>query len=256
MELGLKGKVVLISGSYRGTGAGTAKVFAEEGALVGVHGHELGQADEVVADITANKGSAVAVHGDLGTSEGADEVVSQVEATYGPVDVLVNNHGAPGGTNWTDPAETNVLTGIRLTQRVLPSMRERGWGRIIFLGTVGTERPSERNPDYYGSKGSLPVVVRSLAKELAGSGITANLVSPGMIATSEVREMLQRRAARHDIHGWDEVQRWALENSMPNLTGRIPEPEDIGRYVVFMASDVAWHLTGIDFKTDGGAIDA
>jgi|TARA_B100000809_G_scaffold234582_1_gene252097 3-oxoacyl-[acyl-carrier protein] reductase len=263
VKLGLEGKVVLVSGSYRGTGAGTAKVFAEEGALVGVHGHELGQADDVVADITANKGSAVAVHGDLGTSEGADDIVSQVEATYGPVDVLVNNHGAPGRTDWAQPAEvwkegweTNVLTGIRLTQRVLPSMRERGWGRIIFLGTVGTERPSEHNPDYYGSKGSLPVVVRSLAKELRGSGVTANLVSPGMIATSEVREMLQRRAARHNIHGWDEVQRWALENSMPNLTGRIPDPEDIGRYVVFVASDVAWHLTGIDFKADGGAIDA
>ncbi len=263
VELGIKDKVVLISGSYRGTGAGTARVFAQEGGLVAVHGHESGQADEVVSDIRTNNGNAVAVHGDLGTSEGAEQVVSQVEGAYGPVDVLVNNYGAPGSTKWTDLAEvwkqgweTNVLTGIRLTQRVLPSMRERGWGRIIFIGTVGTERPSERNPDYYGSKGSLPVVVRSLAKELRGSGVTANLVSPGMIATSEVREMLQRRAARHDIHGWEEVQRWALDNSMPNLTDRIPDPEDIGRYVVFVASEAAWHLTGMDFKTDGGAIDA
>ena len=263
MELGLNGKVVLISGSYRGTGAGTAKVFAAEGALVAVHGHELGQADDVVAEITSNNGSAIAVHGDLETSQGVDDIASQVEATYGPVDVLVNNHGAPGRTDWTDTAEawkesweTNVLTGIRLTQRVLPSMRERGWGRVIFLGTVGTERPSERNPDYYGSKASLPVIVRSLAKELRGTGITANLVSPGMIATAEVREMLQRRAARENLHGWDQVQRWALENSMPNLTDRIHDPEDIGRYVVFVASDVAWHLTGIDFKVDGGALAA
>ena len=263
MELGLNGKVVLISGSYRGTGAGTAKVFAAEGALVAVHGHELGQADGMVAEITSNNGSAIAVHGDLETSQGVDDIASQVEATYGPVDVLVNNHGAPGRTDWTDTAEawkesweTNVLTGIRLTQRVLPSMRERGSGRVIFLGTVGTERPSERNPDYYGSKASLPVIVRSLAKELRGTGITANLVSPGMIATAEVREMLQRRAARENLHGWAQVQRWALENSMPNLTDRIPDPEDIGRYVVFVASDVAWHLTGIDFKVDGGAIDA
>ena len=80
MELVLKGKVGLISGSYRGTGAGTAKVFGEEGALVGVHGHELGQADEVVAGITANKGTAVAVHGELGPPQGADDIVSQIEA--------------------------------------------------------------------------------------------------------------------------------------------------------------------------------
>ena len=102
----------------------------------------------------------------------------------------------------------------------------------------------------------MPVAVRSLAKHLRGTGITANLVSPGIIATDEVREMLERRASRHDVEGWDEVQRWAIENATPNLTGRIPEPHDIGRYVAFLASEAAWHITGTDFKVDGGSIDA
>lgn len=263
MDLGLAGRVVLITGGYRGTGAGTARVFAEEGARVAVHGFEVTQAAEVVADITASDGQAAAVDGDLSTASGVDRVVSQVEEAFGPVDVLVNNYGAPGRSDWSTPAdewidgyERNVLSAVRVTQRVVPSMRERGGGRIIFLGTIGTERPGDRNPDYYSAKGALPVLVRTLAKDLAGTGITANLISPGMIATAEVQDGIMRRAAREGIEGWADAQRWALENTMPNLTGRIPDPEDVGRFVAFVASDAAWHLTGADLKVDGGAIDA
>ncbi|MDG2111625.1 MAG: SDR family NAD(P)-dependent oxidoreductase [Actinomycetota bacterium] len=194
MDLGLTGRVVLISGGYRGTGAGTARVFAAEGARVAVHGFEPGQADETVADITAAGGSAVAVDGDLNTDEGVDQIVSAVEDAFGAVEVLVNNYGAPGRTVWATPAdawndgwERNVLTAVRLTQRVVPHMREAGFGRVVLLGTVGTERPGDRNPDYYSAKAALPVLVRTLAKDLRGSGVTANLVSPGMIATAEVR---------------------------------------------------------------------
>ncbi len=263
MDLGLKDKVVLISGSYRGTGAGTANVFAGEGAIVAVHGHEAGQADEVAEQIVANGGNATAVHGSLTSSEGVESIVSQIEKSCGSVDVLINNYGTPSNTSWSDPAECwheawdiNVVSGVRLTQRVLPAMRERGWGRVIFLGTVGTEQPGQNNPDYYASKAALPVVVRSLAKELRNSGVTANLVSPGIIATAEVRSALEKRAGRDDIRGWDEVQRWAIENSTPNLTGRIPDPEEIGRYVAFIASEAAWHITGSDLKVDGGTVDA
>lgn len=263
MDLGLAGRVVLISGGYRGTGAGTAGVFAAEGAHVAVHGFEPGQAAQTVADITALGGRATAVDGDLGTDEGVEHVVSTVEADLGPVEVLVNNYGAPGRSDWSTPAEAwtdgwdrNVLTAVRLTQRVVPHMRDAGFGRVVFLGTVGTERPGDRNPDYYSAKAALPVLVRTLAKDLRGSGVTANLVSPGMIATVEVRDSILRRAEREGIEGWQAAERWALENSMPNLTERIPEPEDIGRFVAFVASEAAWHLTGADLKVDGGAIDA
>ena len=263
MDLGLNGKVVLISGSYRGTGAGTARILAQEGAIVAVHGHQEGQGTVVAEEIRNSGGEAIDVHGNLLTPEGVESIVSVVEQRCGSIDVLINNYGAPAKTTWDDPAErwheaweTNVVSGVRLTQRTLPSMKARGWGRIIFLGTVGTEKPGKENPDYYASKAALPVAVRSLAKHLRGTGITANLVSPGIIATDEVREMLERRASRHDVEGWDEVQRWAIENATPNLTGRIPEPHDIGRYVAFLASEAAWHITGTDFKVDGGSIDA
>ena len=263
MDLGLTDRVVLISGGYRGTGAGTARVLAREGARVAVHGFDDGQADGVVGDILAAGGQAMGVHGSLDADADVDVVVGAVEDRWGPVAVLVNNYGGPGRTDWTTPADEwtegwnrNVLTAVRLTQRVVPAMRAAGWGRVIVLGTVGTERPGERNPDYYGAKGALPVLIRSLAKDLRGSGVTANLVSPGMIATDEVRSGIERRAAAEGIEGWEAAARWALRTTMPNLTERIPDPEDVGRMVAFVASEAAWHLTGSDLKVDGGALDA
>jgi len=259
MDLGLEGRRVLITGSYRGTGAGIAAVMATEGAEVVVHGFEAGQPDEVVAAITANGGSATGVVADIANDGGID-VLSSVA---GDVDVLVNNYGAPQGSDWhsmdkwDDAWEHNVMIGARVAQACMPAMRERGWGRIVFLGTVGTERPSARNPAYYSAKTALPVVVRTLAMDLRGTGVTANLVSPGMIATTEVQAMIARWAARDGVEGdWPVVERWALDNSFPNLTERIPEPVDIGRIVAFVASEAAWHLNGANIAVDGGAIDA
>lgn len=256
--------MVLVSGSHRGTGAGTARVFAAEGAHVAVHGFEAGQADDVAAGIVADGGRAVAVHGRLDSVAETDGVVDQVEAALGPVEVLVNNYGAPVGSTWATPADDwveaydrNLLTAIRLTQRVVPSMRDRRWGRIVFLGTIGTGRPGESNPDYYGAKAALHAVARSLARELAGTGITANVVSPGLVATHEVREMLAQRAEQAGTTGdWPAIAEWAARNVLPNLTGRVADPEDIGRVVAFVASLAAWHINGADVKVDGGALDA
>jgi len=259
MDLQLDGRVALVTGSYRGTGAGIARVLAAEGAQVLVHGFESGQPDDVVAEIVASGGRAEAVVADITTDAGARDL-----AHVGPtVDVLVNNFGKPVGSNWDSLDQwqhawnVNVLTSVRVAQLCMPAMREQSWGRIIFLGTIGTQRPGKVNPGYYGAKTALPTVVRTLAMELRGSGVTANVVSPGMIATDEMRAMVERRAARAGVDGgWEAAQKWALANSMPNLTERIPDPEDIGAVVAFLASDAAWHINGADLAVDGGARDA
>lgn len=259
MDLGLSGRTALVTGSYRGTGRGIARVLAAEGARVVVHAFEAGQAEAAVAEIVSAGGTADALVADIRTDEGVASIADRLN----DVDVLVNNYGTPGGSGWRDTAawqdewNVNVLTGVRVAQACMPSMRARGWGRIVFLGTIGTQRPGRRNAGYYAAKTALPTLVRTLAMELRGSGVTANLVSPGMIATDEVREMVTRRAAR-DGRGdtWADAERWALENSMPNLTERIAEPEDIGRVVAFVASQAAWHITGADLAVDGGARDA
>lgn len=259
MDLGLGGRTALITGSHRGTGRGIAKVLAREAAHVIVHGFESGQGDDVVAEITAAGGSAELLVADISDDAGIDAM----HDVWDRVDVLVNNYGAPGGSNWDRMDEwaeewnVNVMVGARVTQQCLPSMRARGWGRVVFLGTVGTQMPGRRNVAYYAAKTALPTLVRTLAMELRGTGVTANLVSPGMIATTEVQAMLTRRAARDGIaDDWAQVERWALDSSMPNLTERIPTPEDIGAVVAFVAGEPSWHITGADIAVDGGARDA
>lgn len=266
MDLGLRGRVALVSGAYRGTGAGIARVLAGEGATVLVHGFDAGQADEVVEGIVAAGGDAHAVHGDLRTDTGADRVVEQAISIAGRIDVLVNNYGTVDGAgdwfdqtsaSWFDLYDKNVVTGVRLVHRVVPAMRRQGWGRVVFVSTIGATRPGAQNPQYYAAKTALPGLVVSLAKELAGTGITVNTVSPGMIATPEIVASFTRRAERAGLAGDREtVERFMLDTGMANLTGRVATPEDIGRFVAFVVSEPAWHLTGAHLRIDGGASDA
>ena len=264
MDLGLAGKVALVTGSYRGTGSGIAEQLAREGAQVWVHGFEPGQPDAVVEKLAADGLHVGGVVGNLMTDDGAAGVAERVLAEAGGVDILVNNYGvAEGGSwgetptdEWVDLYQKNVLSGVRLVQAFAPGMKERGFGRIIWLGTVGSTRPGNRMPHYYASKATLPNICVSLAKELAGSGVTVNLVSPGIIATAEVKETFLRRAERRGWGSdWETVQRRAAGEMLANPAGRFAETDEVADLVAFVASQRAGYINATNLRIDGGASD-
>src|SRR6478736_5453553 len=265
MDLGLDGKVALVTGSYRGTGAGIARVLAAEGATVLVHGLEPGQADGTVQTIADAGHRCRPVVGDLRTEAGTATLVAAVRDATGTVDIVVNNYGIAEGSDWESSDteswhgsyDTNVVSAVRVTQAFLPDMRAAGWGRVVFVSTVGATRPGDRIPEYYAAKGALPSVAVGLAKHLAGTGITVNCVSPGIIATPEVVERFTERARRDGLEtDWPSVERLILDNFMSNPSGRVATPEDVGRFIAFVASEPAWHLDGAHLRFDGGAADA
>src|SRR5690606_35886900 len=130
-------------------------------------------------------------------------------------------------------------------------MKERGWGRIIMLGTIGSTEPAARMPQYYASKGALATMTVSLAKDLAGTGITVNIVSPGLIRTKEAEDrFVAQGAAKGWGTTWDEVEPHVLKNFIGNLTGKVTLTEEVADLVAFVASPRAGSLMALNMRID------
>ena len=254
MDLNLTGKTALITGSYRGTGLIIAQIMLQEGAQVLVHGLNLEQAQQATASI----GGGVPVSGDIATTLGCDTLWEQC-AAYS-IDILINNYGGADAGSWqTSQAEDwlasfakNVLSAQQLISRALGPMRENGWGRIINIGTVGSTRPNNRMPAYYAAKGALANMTIGLAKEVAGSGIGVNIVSPAMILTPEVQAAYMEKGMRE---GWGET--W--EEVEPHVAkdipiGRITRREEVANLVAYLCSPLADAVHGQNIRIDGGQL--
>ena len=250
MELELKDKVALVSGSDRRTGEVIAATLEREGAIVIYHGNE------------AAPSQPLAVCGDVSTEAGCAQVLAQVAQLGLAVDILVNNYGTTDNHRWSE-ADTqkwlelyqiNVLSAMRLAQGCSASMQARGWGRIINLGTVGTFSPAAIRPAYYSAKSALATMGASLAQALSGTGITVNTVSPGLVRTEQVEAGYRRLAAKLGRdESWETVQKLIVERDFPNPCGRIAERQEVADLVAFLASRRADFINGQNIRIDGGA---
>jgi NAD(P)-dependent dehydrogenase (short-subunit alcohol dehydrogenase family) len=264
MDLGLGGKRAIVTGSNRGTGAVIARLLAQEGAIVCVHGNTDADQAKIAMEIRANGGIAHAVTGDITTDDGAALVSARVADLVGGIDVLVNNLGQPSGGKWetADTADfiasyqVNALSAVRMIRAFVPAMRSQGYGRVIQITTIGTTRPNSRMPEYYAAKAALANMTVSLAKDVAESGVTVNTVSPGLIHTPETESYLRYLAEKRgwgDI--WEEVEKKGVLELTGSRAGRMAEPLEVAALVAFLASEHAGYLNGGNFRIDGGATD-
>ncbi|MDX0585244.1 SDR family oxidoreductase [Sinorhizobium medicae] len=258
MDFGLKNKTALVLGAGGGLGGAIALSLASEGALVAVADISLDAAEATVARIVGEGGRAVAVQWDLANLDAIASNVARIEAEMGAVDVLVNNTGGPPPTPaegqkaelWLDNFKSMVLSVIKITDTVLPSMKERRWGRIITSTSSGVIVPIPNLAVSNALRMSLVGWSKSLATEVGRFGITANIVLPGRIATQRITFLDEQKAGREGRT----VEQVAASSTASIPVGRYGEPAEYGDVVAFLASARASYLTGSVIRVDGGMI--
>jgi 3-oxoacyl-[acyl-carrier protein] reductase len=258
MDLGLKGKTALVLGAGGGLGGAIAATLAREGAKVALGDIDQAALARVKETIIAEGGVAHALAFDLSDLAGIDARVAEIEAALGPVDVLVNNTGGPPPTPasgqdpalWAKSFEQMVLSVIALTDRVLPGMRARKWGRIITSTSSGVVAPIPNLAISNALRLSLVGWSKTLAREVARDGITANIVLPGRIATDRIRFLDAKKAEREGRT----VEEVAAESTGSIPVGRYGEPQEYANVVAFLAGAPSSYVTGSVIRVDGGLI--
>lgn len=261
MDLKLSGKRAFVSGAERGTGAVIAGALAREGVRVALHGFSREKVEGEAKRLRDEGLDAVAVAGDILSDDGAKEAFEEAVDALGGLDILINNYGIADGKKWAS-AETeaweesynhNVLSAARLTRLAMDPLKQAGWGRIVNLGTIGTTNPAAERPHYYAAKGAMAVMTASLAKELSETGITVNLVSPGLIRTAEVEAWIRRMGEKRGWEGsWEKLEAEAVKLFGGNLTGRIATREEVADAVAFLCSPRADSINAVNLRIDGG----
>ncbi|HEX3377062.1 MAG TPA: SDR family oxidoreductase [Candidatus Acidoferrales bacterium] len=258
MNLGLQGKTALVLGGGGGLGRAIAKSLAAEGAKVAVADIDLAAAERAAQEIQSESAPSLAIAWDLADLSVIGPNISAIENRLGPVDVLVNITGGPPPTPamgqdpalWTKHFQAMVVSVIAITDRVLPGMKSRGWGRIITSTSSGVVAPIPNLGISNALRLSLVGWSKTLSREVARDGITANIVVPGRIATDRIRFLDEAKAKREGRP----VEVVSAESTGSIPVGRYGNPEEYADTVAFLASTRASYITGSVIRIDGGLI--
>jgi 3-oxoacyl-[acyl-carrier protein] reductase len=251
LDLGLRDRVCLVTGSTEGIGLETARLLGEEGARVITCGRREG--GPAVGELHVAR--------DLSRPEAPGELVAEAERKVGPVDVLVNNVGFAeirsfhelAEEDWAALWQLNVMSYVRAIQAVLPGMRERGFGRIVNVSSTAGKRPSTGMPDYSVTKAAVLSLSRLVADVYAKDGVLCNAVAPGPTASSAwlAEGGLADQTATRSGKSREQV---LADVGKGRPLGRLAEPEEIAAVIVFLCSERANYVTGAAWSVDGGTV--
>lgn len=260
MELGLAGRVAVVTGASQGIGREIALSLAREGADLVLCARRPEPLEAVADEVRGLGRGAVAVPADVRDASGTDAIVAGALDGFGRVDVVVNNAGKGSPTrlldladdDWRASWELNFLGAVRLALACVPHMRAARWGRIVNISSrVGREPDAYFGP-YAAAKAALINVSKTIANAFAADGITSNCVVPGLVRSEAVDEAASKSAAATGKSVEEVFEATLLKRPIP--VGRVGEPADVAGLVVFLASEAASWITGACFTVDGGMV--
>lgn len=245
MDLGLQGRVALVTGAARGIGAAVVRSLAREGCDLVLVDHVQGGLDDLVADVEGLDRSALVLEVDVRDLEGAATAVERVRSELGRLDILVANAGIARDRvvwkmeeeAWDEVIDVNLKGCFTFARAAIPVMRERAWGRIVAIASINGLRGKFGQTNYAASKAGLIGLCKSLAREVGRYGVTTNVVAPGMVMTEMAAGLP------------DPIIQAALDET---VLDRLAESEDVADVVSFLCSDRARHITGEVVRVDGG----
>jgi len=247
----MRGRVTLVSGGARGIGRATALALARAGSAVAVGDVREEQAAEVAAEVEAAGGKAVAVTMDVTDADAVGAAAARTGEALGPIDVLVNCAGwdefkpflATDEPFWRRVIAINYEGCLRTTFAVLGGMAERGWGRIVNVSSDAARVGSAQEAVYAGAKAGVIAFTKTIAREFARQGVTANVVCPGPTDTDMLQEMLRSAPDSERLVA-------ALTRAVPMR--RLGRPQEVAEAVAFLASEQAGYITGQTLSVSGG----
>lgn len=243
-------RIALVTGGARGIGRAIAVALAAEGTAVAVGDLREEETAETLAAVERGGGRGLGVTMDVSDSTSVNDALERVNGALGPVEILVNNAGwdelrpflETDEPFWDRVIEINYKGCLRTTRAVLPEMVERGWGRLVNIGSDAGRVGSSQESAYGGAKGAVIAFTKTIAREVARAGITANTVCPGPTRTPMLQGMAEGEEGQKLID--------SLTRAVPMR--RLGEPEDIAAAVAFLASERAGFITGQTLSVSGG----
>ena len=259
MDLQLGNKTALVTGSTAGIGLAIASLLAREGATVIINGRTQARVDEAAnSEGFRERGRIQGVAADLATARGVDEFVRQVPET----DILVNNLGIfepkpfeeITDEDWFRFFETNVMSGVRLSRAYLPRMREKNWGRIIFVSSESALQIPAEMIHYGMTKTAQIAIARGLAETCAGTAVTVNAVLPGPTASEGVKEFVGSLAEQNKQTSAQFEKEFFKSARPSSLLQRFAKPEEVAPLVAYLCSPLSSATNGAALRVDGGVV--
>lgn len=262
MDLGIEGRIALVSGGDSGMGRESARLLLEAGARVAITDRAGGTLDESLADLKS-AGEVIAVEADVTSTDSIAALFDAVTTQLGAPDILVNAAGVTGATGdflevddagWLETLDINLMGAVRMCRAAIPAMRAAKWGRIVLFSSEDAVQPYVDELAYCASKAAIQNLTKGLSKAYGCDNVLVNVVMPAFIATPMTDKMMEKRAEEKGV-GFDEAIDSFLEEERPGMTlKRRGRADEVAAAVAFLCSERASFINGAALRVDSGSV--